>query len=169
MSFSRQSWPAAARGATPSAASSAFSARRCRTPAAMPTQKPVMASTAAATVTASSPCCGTVDSGSASSAAVVPLALVTADPGGTRRDSADGGAGPGAGPGVASHHWVTGAGSSASLASRACTEPRSTMSPPPLPDTVGNVRTAATIFTLTTAPSMRVCTVEPTLALLAVR
>ena len=80
-----------------------------------------------------------------------------------------GGAGPGAGPGVASHHWVTGAGSSASRASRACTEPRSTMSAPPLPDTVGNVRTAATIFTLTTAPSMRVCTVEPTLALLAVR
>ena len=168
MSFSRQSWPAAARGATPSAASSAFSARRCRTPAAMLTQKPVMASTAAAMVIASSPCCGSVDSGSASSAAVVPLALVTADPGGTRRGR-PGGAGPGARPGVASHHCVTGAGSTPPRASAACTEPRSTMSAPPRPDTVGKLLTAATIRTLTGVPLTKVCTVEPTVALLAVR
>ena len=43
------------------------------------------------------------------------------------------------------------------------------MSPPPLPVTVGKLLTAATIFTLMVAPSMLVCTVEPTLALLAAR
>ena len=43
------------------------------------------------------------------------------------------------------------------------------MSAPPLPDTVGKWLTAATIFTLTTMPLMKVCTVEPTFALLAVR
>ena len=43
------------------------------------------------------------------------------------------------------------------------------MSAPPRPDTVGKLLTAATIFTLTVVPLMKVCTVEPTLALLAVR
>ena len=70
---------------------------------------------------------------------------------------------------MASHHWVTGAGASRSPASTACRAPRSTISAPPLPDTVGNVLTAATIFTLTIAPLTLVCTVEPTLALLAAR
>ena len=43
------------------------------------------------------------------------------------------------------------------------------MSAPPLADTVGNVVTAATIFTLMIAPLTLVCTVDPTLALLAAR
>ena len=166
MSFSRQSCPAAARGATPSAASSAVSARRCRTPAAMLTQKPVIASTAAAMATASSPCCGTVDSGSASSPDAIPLLLVTAEPGGSRP------ARPGGTPerpAVASHHWVTGAGSSEPRPSTVCRSPRLTMSPPPLPVTVGKLLTAAMIFTLMVAPSMLVSTVEPTLVLLAAR
>ena len=47
--------------------------------------------------------------------------------------------------------------------------PRSTTSPPPLPVTVGNVLTAATIFTSTTAPLRLACTVPPTWALLTLR
>ena len=43
------------------------------------------------------------------------------------------------------------------------------MRAPPLADTVGNVVTAATIFTFMIMPSMSVCTVDPTLALLAAR
>ena len=43
------------------------------------------------------------------------------------------------------------------------------MRAPPPADTVGNVVTAATIFTLMTAPLMSVCTVDPTLVLLAAR
>ena len=144
MSFSRQSWPAAARGGTPSAASSAFSARRCRTPAAILTQKPVMASTAAAMATASSACCGTVDSGSLSSAAATPVVLVMAEPGG--RSAARPARSPKA-PDVASHHCVTGAASTELLVRMSWTWPRSTMRAPPLADTVGNVATAATIFT----------------------
>ena len=54
---------------TPSAASSAFSPRRCRTLAAMDTQKPVIASSAAAAAMASSACCGAADSGSPAVAA----------------------------------------------------------------------------------------------------
>ena len=98
MSFSRHSWPAAARGGTPSAASSAFSARRWRTPAAMLTQKPVMASTAAAMATTSSACCGTVDSGSLSNPVATPAADVMSDPGGRSAASPAGPAGRPAGP-----------------------------------------------------------------------
>ena len=43
------------------------------------------------------------------------------------------------------------------------------MRPPPGAVTVGNVASAATIFTLMIAPSISVCTVDPTLALLAAR
>ena len=43
------------------------------------------------------------------------------------------------------------------------------MRAPPPAETVGNVVTAATIFTLMTAPLMLVCTVDPTLALLTAR
>ena len=43
------------------------------------------------------------------------------------------------------------------------------MRAPPGADTVGNVVTAATIFTLMMAPLILVCTVDPTLALLAAR
>ena len=43
------------------------------------------------------------------------------------------------------------------------------MSPPPVPDTVGKLLTAATIRTLRIVPLKKVCTVEPTFALLAVR
>ena len=165
MSFSRHSCAAAARGGTPSAASSAFSARRWRTPAAMLTQNPVMASTAAATATASSPCCGTVDSGSASSPAAIPLALVTAEPGGSARPA---------------QAWPV----------RAARWTATTASPARVPADRGqeglqgaqvhDQRAAAaghrgerahraTIFTLTVAPSRLVCTVEPTLALLWLR
>ena len=70
---------------------------------------------------------------------------------------------------MASHHCVTGAGSSEAPASTLCSVPRLTMSPPPLPVTVGKLVTAPTIFTLTVVPSMLVCTVEPTLVLLALR
>ena len=68
----------------------------------MLTQKPVMASAAAATATASSACCGTVDSGLPSSPAASPAVLVTAEPGGNAASS------PGGTPaGAASHHCVT--------------------------------------------------------------
>ena len=43
------------------------------------------------------------------------------------------------------------------------------MRAPPPADTVGNVVTAATIFTLMIAPLTLVCTVDPTLVLLAAR
>ena len=43
------------------------------------------------------------------------------------------------------------------------------MRAPPPAETVGNVVIAATMFTLMTAPLMLVCTVDPTLALLAAR
>ena len=43
------------------------------------------------------------------------------------------------------------------------------MRAPPPAETVGNVVTAATIFTLMTAPLMLACTVDPTLALVAAR
>ena len=170
MSFSRHSCPAAERGGTPSAASSAFSARRWRTPAAMLTQKPVMASTAAAMATTSSACCGTVDSGSLSNPAATPAALVMSDPGGRSPASPAGTAdGPLAPPEVASHHWFGWAGDSELLLSTSCSRPRSTSRAPPLTDTVGNVVTAPTIFTDRTAPLTSACTTDPTLALVAAR
>src|SRR5712664_2673336 len=103
-------------------------------PAAMLTQKPAMASTAAAMATASSPCCGTVDSGLLSSADATAAVLVTADPGG-RTAASPGGTWPGApgapgapeAPEADSHHCVTCAGSNEPPVRTSCTEPRSTM------------------------------------------
>ena len=89
-SFSVNSWAAADRWVTPSAASSAFSARRCRTLAAIETQKPVIASSAAAAAMASSACCGAADSGSPAVAAPSAAALVTDAPGGSAAVSAAG-------------------------------------------------------------------------------
>ena len=106
ISFSRKSSAAADRLPTPRAASSAFSARRCRTSAAIETQNPVMASSAAATASASSACCGAAASGSAVTVAASAAVLITAEPGGSARDS-PGGTVPSA---VASHHSVTGSG-----------------------------------------------------------
>src|ERR1039458_4085731 len=129
----------------------------------MLTQKPVMASSAAAMATASRACCGMVDSGLPSSRAARPPALVTVEPGG-RLAATPGGrlADPDE---VASHHWVACAGGSESAVRMSWSVPRSMTRAPPLPGTVGNVASAATIFTLTLAPLTEVCTVEPTLAL----
>ena len=72
----------------------------------MLTQKPVMASTAAAMATTSRACCGTVDSGSLSNPAVTAAADVMSDPKGRSAASPAGTAGgPLVSPGVASHHW----------------------------------------------------------------
>src|ERR1700683_2436690 len=132
-----------------------------------------MARTAAAMATASRACCGTVDSGSDSRLAATPVALAMADPAG-RSAVSPGGTPPGPPapdePGeVASHHCVTWAAASELLVSTSCRRPRSTMRAPPPADAVGNVVTAATIFTLMIAPLTSVCTTEPTLELLAAR
>src|SRR6202050_4808883 len=132
-----------------------------------------MARTAAAMATASRACCGTVDSGSDSRLAAAPVALAMADPAG-RSAVSPGGTPPGPPapdePGeVASHHCVTWAAASELLVSTSCRRPRSTMRAPLPADAVGNVVTAATIFTLMIAPLTSVCTTEPTLELLAAR
>ena len=167
MSFSRQSWAAAARGATPSAASSAFSA------AAQPD---------AGRDAHAEPGDGQHRGGDGDGQqrllrhgrqriAQQPgrhrARLVTAEPGG--KAAASPGGTPETPADVASHHCVTWAGSSALPVRMSCRRPRSTMRAPPAADTVGNVVTAATIFTLMTAPLTLVCTVDPTLALLAAR
>jgi hypothetical protein len=152
---------AAERWLTPSAASRAFSARRCLTLAAIETQKPEMASSAAATAMASSACWGTADSGSATAAAASAALLVTVAPGGSAR-ARDAGTWP---PSVASHHWVTATGPvpwlirNASRAGRSMTRP--------LPLMVGNALATATMSAGTGMPLIVVCTMLPTPVLLA--
>jgi hypothetical protein len=169
MNFSRHSCAAAARGTTPRAASSAFSARRCCTPAAIDTQNPVLASSSAAIATPSRACCGTSDSGSFSRPLASAVWLITALPPG-RPAVRPGGTPPSL---VASHHWVTGAGARARPVRKFCTLARSTtralVPVALLAVTVGNDGTAATILMPTVAPSMTAWTVEPTAALFADR
>ena len=156
-SFSRHSCSAAERWLTPSAASSAFSARRCRTFAAIDTQNPVIASSAAATASASSACCGVADSGSPVSSAVAAAEPVTALPGGSAPDK----------PGgiwwsaVVSHHSVTLSGGAPWLTTRCWTAGKSTMSAPVLAVTVGKLFTTATIDSATCTPLSVASTTDP--------
>jgi hypothetical protein len=123
--------------ATPSADSTALSARRSRTLAATLAENPIAASSIAARPSASAAWRGGTDSELPSRAAVRAARSVTEAPRSTAGTSP---------LEVASHHSVTGSGVADRLARMACTGAWSTTSAPP-PPTVGNARTAATIRT----------------------
>ena len=159
---SRHSWPAWAFLPTPSAANTALCVRRERRLAATLTENPPAPSSTAATPMASMACRGAFSSGLFSRAAswLARLATVRPSPAGMRGGS------PSA---VRSHQRVTGKGGTWLAASRSLTSARSATSARLRPKTVGNLATAATIWTGTGKPLTGTVVDEPTASRLAAR